>query len=102
MRARATSLFFFVFLAHAYFVGGLGWNQSARVAATLGFVEPGPNRFTLRIDDFTESDERNSEDRRSAEVRRPLLPNKAPGLSLLDSLCGAVRIERFLEPRTGP
>jgi hypothetical protein len=47
-----------VFLGHAYFAGGLGWNQSARVAATLTFVEPGPNRFTLRIDDFAKSDER--------------------------------------------
>ena len=59
MRGRAASLFLLVFCGHAWFASALCWNQSARVAAILTFVEPGPNRFTLRIDEFVASDARN-------------------------------------------
>jgi hypothetical protein len=107
VRARAVSLFCLVFLAHGYFAGGLGWNQSARVAAILSFVEPGPNRFTLRIDDFTESDERNLKTgdwARGADGH--YYTNKAPGLSLIGIPAYAVLygVERLvsLEPRTEP
>jgi hypothetical protein len=104
---RTIGVFCLVFLGHAYFAGGLGWNQSARVAATLTFVEPGPNRFTLRIDDFTESDERNLKTgdwARGADGH--YYTNKAPGLSLLGIPAYAVLygIERLmgLEPRAEP
>jgi hypothetical protein len=84
VRRLAAGLFLFVFLAHAYFVGALGWNQSARIAATLGFVEPGPDRLTLRIDPFV-----NVEHRGLATGDWALgsdghyYPNKAPGVSWL-------------------
>jgi hypothetical protein len=107
MRARALGLFCLVFLAHAYFAGGLGWNQSARVAATLTFVEPGPNRFTLRIDDFTKSDERNlytGDWAKGADGH--YYTNKAPGVSLIGIPVYAVLygLEELigLEPRSEP
>lgn len=84
MRTRAAGLFFLVFLAHAYFASGLGWNQSARVAAILSFVEPGPDRFTLRIDHFTRSDERNLYTGDWAQGSDGhFYANKAPGVSVL-------------------
>ena len=107
MRTRAVGVCCLVFLGHAYFAGGLGWNQSARVAATLAFVEPGPNRFTLRIDDFTQSDERNLYTGDWAKGSDGhYYTNKAPGLSLIGIPAYAVLygLERLvgLEPRAEP
>ena len=107
VRARAVSLFLLVFLAHAYFASGLGWNQSARVAAILTFVEPGPDRFTLRIDDFTRNDDRNlySEDWAKG-VGGHYYANKAPGVSLIGVPAYAMlyALERLVgaEPRSQP
>lgn len=107
MRARALSLFGLVFLAHAYFAGGLGWNQSARVAAILTFVEPGPNRFTLRIDEFAKSDERNlftGDWAKGADGH--YYTNKAPGVSLIGipayAMLYALEGLVGLEPRSEP
>ena len=84
MRQRLAGIFLLVFVGHGYFAGGLGWNQSARVAATLTFVEPGPNRFTLRVDEFVESDARNLKTGDWAKGGDGhYYTNKAPGLSLL-------------------
>lgn len=84
MRRQALGLFLLVFCAHAFFASALGWNQSARVAAILTFVEPGPNRFTLRIDEFVTSDARNLQTGDWAlGADGHYYTNKAPGVSLL-------------------
>jgi len=84
VRGRAASLFLLVFCGHAWFASALGWNQSAQVAAILTFVEPGPNRFTLRIDEFVASDARNLMTGDWAlGADGHFYSNKAPGLSLI-------------------
>lgn len=83
-RRQAVSLFLLVFCAHAWFMGALGFNQSTRVGAILTFVEPGPNRFTLRIDEFVASDARNLQTGDWAlGADGHYYSNKAPGLSLI-------------------
>jgi hypothetical protein len=80
----ATGLFLLTVLGHAWFVGAIGWNQSARLAATFTFVEPGPGRFTLRIDEFVEGDSRGmatGDWARGADGH--YYSNKAPGVSLI-------------------
>lgn len=58
------------------------WNQSARLAATLAFVEPN-TRYTgtFRIDGFRNGDRLPTED--WAESNGAFYSNKAPGVSLL-------------------
>lgn len=91
MRGRAASLFLLAFCGHAWFASALGWNQSARVAAILTFVEPGPNRFMLRIDEFVASDARNLMTGDWAlGADGHFYSNKAPGVSLLGTPAYAV------------
>jgi hypothetical protein len=100
-------LFFLVFFAHAYFIGALGFNQSTRVGAILTFVEPGPNRFTLRLDEFVHSDARNLMTGDWAQgADGHFYSNKAPGLSLVGIPIYAVLygLERLtgVDPRSEP
>jgi hypothetical protein len=84
VRRQALGLFFFVFLAHAWFASAPDWNQAARIGAILTFVEPGPNQLTLRIDEFVHSDARNLKTgdwARGADGH--YYANKAPGVSLI-------------------
>src|SRR5512145_392488 len=88
-------------------MGALGFNQSTRVGAILAFVEPGPNRFTLRIDEFVQSDARNlmtGDWARGADGHYH--SNKAPGLSFIGIPAYAVLygLERLAgaEPRSEP
>lgn len=77
-------MFLLVFFAHAYFVGAIDWNQSARIGAIVTFIEPGPNRFTLRIDEFVHDNERNlvtGDWAMGADGHR--YSNKAPGVVLI-------------------
>ena len=99
MRRQAAGLFLLVFLAHAFFASALGWNQSARVGASLAFVEPGSHRFTLRIDEFVASDARNLHTGDWAlGADGHFYSNKAPGVSLLAVPAYAVLygVERLL------
>jgi len=105
VRRLATGLFLLVFFAHAYFVGALGWNQSARIAAILTFVEPGPNRFTMRIDAFVKEEERGlSTGDWALGSDGHYYANKAPGVSWIGLPAYAVLygIERLagLDPRS--
>lgn len=107
MRRQALGLFLLVFLAHAWFASALGWNQSARAGAIFAFVEPGPNRFSLRIDEFVESDARNLQTGDWAlGADGHYYSNKAPGLSLLGVPAYALLygLERLVgaEPRSEP
>ncbi len=84
MRRHAVGLFLLVFFAHAYFVSAVDWNQVARIGAILTFIEPGPNRFTLRIDEFVHKNERNlltGDWAMGIDGHR--YSNKAPGVSLI-------------------
>jgi len=79
-------IFVFVFGLAAYFYNGYGWNQTARYDAIWAFVEPGPNRHTLRIDDFMTDPEQglNTGDfARNPDHSEHYYSNKAPGTSLL-------------------
>lgn len=69
-----------------YFYNGYGWNQTARYDAIWAFVEPGPNRGTVRIDDFLVDPEKglNTGDwARNPEQGEHYYANKAPGTTLL-------------------
>lgn len=58
------------------------WNQSARLAATVAFVEPNtPYTGTFRIDGLRRGDRLPTED--WAEAHGAFYSNKAPGVSLL-------------------
>jgi hypothetical protein len=83
VRRLAAGLLLLVFFAHAYFVGALGWNQSARIGAILTFVEPGPNRFTLRIDPFVTGARGLSTGDWALGSDGHYYANKAPGVSWL-------------------
>jgi hypothetical protein len=107
LRTRELSLFLLVFLAHAYFASATGWNQTARIAAIFTFVEPGPDRLTLRIDGFVSPNERNFFTGDWAQgAGGQLYSNKAPGVSMLGvpayaALYGMERIAG-VEPRSAP
>lgn len=59
-RARGTPqrsvqalLFAWIFVGHAYFYNGAGWNQNSRYDVIYAFVEPGtPDHLTFHIDRF--------------------------------------------------
>ena len=79
-------LFAFVFFLCAWFWNGWGWNQTARYDAIWAFVEPGPNRWTVRIDDFlvNPGEGVNTGDwARNPEEGEHYYANKAPGTTLL-------------------
>jgi len=85
-RALDILVFAFVFVLAGYFFNGWGWNQTARYDAIWAFVEPGPNRGTVRIDDFLVDPEAgiNTGDwARNAEHSEHYYANKAPGTTLL-------------------
>jgi hypothetical protein len=107
VRPHAVRLFLLIFLAHAFFMGALGFNQSTRVGAIFAFVEPGPNRFTLRIDEFVASDARNLQTGDWAQgADGHYYSNKAPGLSFIGIPAYAViyGLERLagVDPRSEP
>lgn len=83
---RSLVLFSFVFLLCAYFYNGYGWAQTARYDPIWSFVEPGPDRYTVRIDQFI-SDARvglNTGDwALNPEHSEHYYSNKAPGAALL-------------------
>jgi hypothetical protein len=103
VRRLAAGLFALVFLAHGYFVGALGWNQSARIGAILTFVEPGPDRFTLRIDAFVDGARGLPTGDWALGSDGRYYPNKPPGVSWLGAPAYAALygLERLagLEPR---
>src|SRR5262249_48946651 len=79
------------------------WNQSARLAATVAFVEPNtPYTGTFRIDGLLRGDRLPTED--WAEAHGAFYSNKAPGVSLLGIVpyYAIYRLERAakLPPRT--
>jgi len=79
------------------------WNQSARLAATVAFVEPNtPYTGTFRIDGLREGDRLPTED--WAQSRGAFYSNKAPGVSLLGIVpyYALYRLERAakIRPRT--
>lgn len=76
----------YVLVLAGYFYNGWGWNQTARYDAIWAFVEPGPNRGTVRIDNFLVDPENgiNTGDwARNAEHSPHYYANKAPGTTLL-------------------
>lgn len=78
--------FALVFVVAGFFFNGWGWNQTARYDAIWAFVEPGPNRGTVRIDDFLVDPEGgvNTGDwARNPEEGEHYYVNKAPGTTLL-------------------
>ena len=80
------ALFALVFGLAGYFNNGWGWNQTARLDPVWAFVEPGPHRGTLRIDDFLTDPEAglNTGDWAHNPEHDPhYYSNKAPGVTLL-------------------
>jgi hypothetical protein len=72
-----------VFLAAAYFHGGASWNQNARLDAIFTFVEPGPHRWTFRIDPFLPLPDQNINTGDWSLAGGHYYANKAPGTLLL-------------------
>jgi hypothetical protein len=84
MRRSQIGLLFLVFLSHASFSGAISWNQSARIGATFAFVEPGPSRFTFRIDGFVDNNSRGIKTQDwSKGIDGHYYSNKAPGVSII-------------------
>ena len=82
----AVSLVVLVFALGAWFYNGWGWNQTARYDPIWAFVEPGPNRWTVRIDDFVTDPVAglNTGDwARNADHGPHYYSNKAPGTTFL-------------------
>jgi len=81
---RAAILFALVLTGHAYFAGDTSWNQNARLGAIYTFVEPGPDRWTLRIDGFARRDQREVQTGDWARgTDGHLYSNKPPGASMV-------------------
>jgi len=79
-------VFSLVFGLCAYFYNGYGWGQTARYDPIWAFVEPGPDRYTLRIDGFLSdpAEGLNTGDwARNPERGEHHYSNKAPGTTLL-------------------
>jgi hypothetical protein len=80
----AISVFVIVFVAHAYFWNSHGWNQNARFAPVLSFVEPGPDQFTFRIDHLVRRGARRGIETGDWTLHNGhYYSNKAPGTHLL-------------------
>ena len=71
------------FAACAYFYGGGMWNQNARYDAIFSFVQPGPERFTFRIDSFLKDPAAGCNTGDWACYDGHYYANKAPGTLLL-------------------
>jgi hypothetical protein len=79
-------IFVSVFGLAAYFYNGYGWNQTARYDPIWAFVEPGPNQYSLAIDDFVVDPDAGVNTGDFALVDEEgghYYSNKAPGTSLL-------------------
>lgn len=89
-----------VALASTAFYNGTCINQNARLDAIYTFVEPGPHRFTFRIDPFLPDPGRgiNTVDWAQSPVDGHFYANKAPGTILLGTPVYAVLwgVERAL------
>ena len=75
-----------VLLAGAYFCGSGSWNQNARLDAIFSFVEPGPQRWTFRIDSFLPFPNRSLNTGDWTRFGDHYYANKAPGTILLGVL----------------
>ncbi len=75
-----------VFVGAAYFYGGASWNQNARLDAIFTFVEPGPHRWTFRLDPFLPDPARGINTGDWTRVGDHYYANKAPGTMLLGAL----------------
>lgn len=76
----------FVVVLAGYFYNGWGWNQTARYDAIWAFVEPGPHRGTVRIDDYlvdVENGINTGDWAHNPEHSPHYYANKAPGTTLL-------------------
>jgi hypothetical protein len=75
-----------VFLGAAYFYGGASWNQNARLDAIFTFVEPGPHRWTFRLDPFLPDPMMGVNTGDWTRVGDHYYANKAPGTILIGVL----------------
>ena len=75
-----------VFVGAAYFYGGVSWNQNARLDAMFTFVEPGPHRWTFRLDPFLPDPVGGINTGDWTRVGDHYYANKAPGTVLLGTL----------------
>ncbi len=75
-----------VFVSGAYFCGSGSWNQNARLDAIFAFVEPGPHRWTFRIDTFLPFPEQRFNTGDFGRFNGHYYANKAPGTQLLGVL----------------
>ncbi len=75
-----------VFVGAAYFYGGASWNQNARLDAIFTFVEPGPHRWTFRLDPFLPDPVGGINTGDWTRVGDHYYANKAPGTLLLGTL----------------
>jgi hypothetical protein len=75
-----------VLIAGAYFCGSGSWNQNARLDAIFSFVEPGPHRWTFRIDPFLPFPDRSVNTGDWTRIGEHYYANKAPGTILLGVL----------------
>jgi hypothetical protein len=88
-----------VLIAGAYFCNSGSWNQNARLDAIFTFVEPGPHRFTFRIDPFLPFPGRSINTGDWAHVGEHYFANKAPGTILMGVIAYAPLY--FLEASLG-
>ena len=83
-RRVAATLILLILGAESAFYHLGGWNQYARVAATVAFVEPGtPYTRTFRIDGLKDDGERLATGDWAESPRGGFYSNKAPGVSWL-------------------
>jgi hypothetical protein len=75
-----------VFVGAAYFYGGVSWNQNARLDAIFTFVEPGPHRWTFRLDPFLPDPIGGINTGDWTRVGDHYYANKAPGTLLMGTL----------------
>jgi hypothetical protein len=68
---------------YAYFYNGAADNHNARLNSIWTFVEPGPHRWTLRMDPFMLAPARGMNTVDYARYGGHYYPNKAPGTQLL-------------------
>jgi hypothetical protein len=75
-----------VIVSAAYFHGGAAWNQNARLDAMFTFVEPGPHRWTFRLDPFLPDPQGGINTGDWTRVGTRYYANKAPGTIMLGAL----------------
>ena len=72
-----------VFVTSAYFYNGAHWSQNSRLDTIFSFVEPGPDRFTFKINAFIPLPEQNINNGDWSKYQDNYYSNKAPGPALL-------------------